>query len=384
VARGQTHIRNVVTISIVPFTPEHESAAGSFNQRMRHANAPTAFLLPKRSKPSRTGPVTAGHYLALDDQRAVRGGMLCHEYPALVRGDSERVLNISAPLSEGIVDPEYTFVGPLLIKHALRQNPRAFVVGMGSATRPLPRLLKSMGWRVTTIPFYFRLLRPARCVRHLAPLRRTPARRLMANVAAGSGIAAVAAAIAHYPTGGARRLTAGFDAEPVLDFDERTDRVWQAFAPTLSFGVERTRATLPFFYPPDPAGPRAWRITRNGGAAGWFGMLVTPMSNNPYFGGLTVATLTDCIGPPEAIRAAMVLAVREATAAGADILITNQCHRALRESCAAAGWRQGPSNFLLATSRALSENLDIDTAYVTRRDGDGLVNLVSHAERVPA
>ena len=364
-------------ISVVPYTPEHETAAAAFNERMRRAKAPTAFLLPERSKaPVHDGGVTARHYLALDENAHVRGGMLCHEYPAVVDGGAGRVLNISAPLSEGIIDPAYMFVGPLLIKNAVQQNPRAFVVGMGSMNNPLPRLLKAMGWTIAEVPFYFRLLRAARCVRHLGPLRRTQARRAVAELASRSGMATLGAMIAHRPSISARRFASGFQAEPVHRFDERADEAWTLFAPTLSFGVERTLQVLPFFYPPFDSRLKAWLVKRNGVVVGWFGMLVAPMSNNAYFGNLTVATLIDCIGTPEAIRAATFLAVQEATSAGADILITNQSHQALRESCTAAGWRPGPSNYLFATARALSATLEFDRAYVTRRDGDGLVNLV--------
>jgi hypothetical protein len=69
------------------------------------------------------------------------------------------------------------------------------------------------------------------------------------------------------------------------------------------------------------------------------------MRANAYFGDLRVATLTDSVGLPARYRAA-------------------------------AGWRRGPSNFLLATSRALNHALTPELVYAARRDGDGLVNLL--------
>src|SRR4051812_20048372 len=102
-----------MTISVAPFTPQYQPAAASFNERMRRANAPTAFLLPDRGKSTAAdGAVTTTHFVALDGDGQVRGGMLCQEYPAFVGGRTERVVNISAPLSEGIVDPAYMLVGP--------------------------------------------------------------------------------------------------------------------------------------------------------------------------------------------------------------------------------------------------------------------------------
>jgi len=365
-----------VKIRIAPFESAHEPAAVAFNDRMRRAQAPSAFLLPAHSKPPlRCGAVTVTHYVALDEVNEVRGGMICQEHPGVAGGAAECVINISAPLSEGIIDPAYTFVGPALIKHALRQAPHAFVVGMGNAANPLPRLLKAMGWTVRAVPFYFRLLRAGRCVRQLGPLRHGRLKRLAASVAAITGAAALGAAVVHRPSAGVVRAASQFAAEPLDRWSEWADASWAAFAGGLSFGVSRTTVTLPFFYPLGNGGPRAWVLTRNGRAEGWFGLLITKMAGNPYFGDLVVATLTDCVGTPDALRAGMLLAIREAEALGADVLITNQQYARIRESCVAAGWRPAPSNFLLATSRALSDRLQEPTVYITRRDGDGLVNL---------
>ena len=363
-------------LSVVPFTPEYEPAAASFNQRMRSAKAPSAFLLPTRGRAvAQHGHVSVAQYLVTDAAGEVRGGMLCQEYPGVIAGRPERIVNISAPLSEGIVDPAYTFVGPLLIKYALKQNPHAFVVGMGSSGNPLPRLLAAMGWHLLEVPFYFKLLRPARAARELGPLRSSTGRRLAAGVAASTGIAVVAAATLQRPSRSARRIAAHFDLQPVDDWNESADAVWTAFASSISVGVERTNRVLPFFYPRAASGPRAWTLSRDRHVAGWFGLLLSRMTDNAYFGNLTVATLTDMVGDPDAIVAASVLAPGQARAMGADIIITNQQHHVVRDGCLAAGWRPGPSNFLLATSRALSTNVDWRRAYVTRRDGDGLVNL---------
>jgi hypothetical protein len=114
---------------------------------------------------------------------------------------------------------------------------------------------------------------------------------------------------------------------------------------------------------------------RNGRIEGWFGLLITPMKNNPYFGNLVVATLTDCVGTADAVRAGISLAGTQARDGKADLLITNQQHRLLQEACTAAGWRNAASNFLVATSPAMKDVFRPETAYVTRRDGDGLTNL---------
>jgi hypothetical protein len=301
--------------------------------------------------------------------------MLCQEHPALAGTATEHTINLQAPLSEGIIDPAYAFVGAQLVKHVIRQTPFAFAVGMGDAARPLPRLLKALGWKVRAVPFYFRLLRPSRCARQLAPLRSSAVRRLAGGLASITGMAAVAGAIVHRPSAEIRRAGSQFDIEPVDGWTDWADVAWRAWEGSISFGVRRASDTLPFFYPSGDSGLRAWALRRHGIVEGWFALLVAQMRKNPYFGDLTVATLTDCVGTPEAVRAAVMLSVGQARSQGADVIITNQQHRWVCDSCAAAGWRQGPSNYLFATSRALTSRIDDATAYVTRRDGDGIAHL---------
>jgi hypothetical protein len=363
-------------ISVQPFSAEHEDAVVRFNERMRLASAPSAFLLPARAKQVvPNGQVTVTHYVAVDDEGEVRGGMMCMDHPAIAGGKPERAVNIQSPLSEGIIDPAFTFVAPQLIKHAIRQTRYSFVVGMGGAGNPLPRLLKAMGWTLHTAPFYFRILRASRCVRNLAPLRGTAVKRAGGAIAAMTGVAALGAALVHRTAAAAKRAASDFSVQAIDRWSSSADDVWETFHPTLSFGVVRTTGTLPFFYPFDASSPRCWWLVRNDRIEGWFGLLVTPMSNNPYFGDLVVATLTDCVGTVDAVRAGIVLAVSQARAGKADLLITNQQHRVLQDACTTAGWRSAPSNFLVATSPAMKEVFRAETAYVTRRDGDGLTNL---------
>ena len=363
-------------IAVQLFEAVHEPAVEAFNHRLREGRAPSAFLLPARAKPPvHRGSVTVTHHVAVDDGGEVRGGVMCVEHPAVVGGRVDRVVNVQAPLSEGILNPAFTLVGPQLIKHVVRECPYVFVVGMGSASNPLPRLLKALGWTLHTVPFYFRLLRAGRCVRQLAPLRRPPGRRIAGTIAAFTGMAGVAAALAHRQSGVSRRAATQFEARQVDAWTAPADEVWSVFRRQVGFSVLRTTDTLPFFYPVGTGSPGAWWLMRGGRVEGWFGLLVTAMTENPYFGNLVVATLTDCVGTPEALQAAVPIAARQASLSGADLVITNQQHRLLRESCQAAGWRSAPSNFLVATSKALTAAFDADTAYITRRDGDGLTNL---------
>jgi hypothetical protein len=365
-----------VKISIEVYSAQHEPAAAAFNQRMREANAPTDFLLGEQSAAaSACAGVTATQWVAVDGDGQVRGGVISWDHQGIVGRTEQRVINLQSPLSEGIIDPAYILVPSQIIKFFLRQTPYLYIVGMGAEDRPLPRVLKAMGWTVRPVPFYFRMIRPARCVREVGPLRNSPWKRIAGTVAAATGVASMGALVLHRPSAPARK-PAEYTAAEVTSWGDWAADVWSAFAPNIRFGVRRDPDNLSFYYPFRDDKLRVWKLQRGAVVEGWFAIAISNMSANAYFGDLRVATLTDCVGAPEAIRGGCMLAVEEARRLGADLLITNQSHRVVQEACLGAGWRRGPSNFLLATSKALTKELDPELVYVTRRDGDGLVNLL--------
>jgi hypothetical protein len=195
-------------------------------------------------------------------------------------------------------------------------------------------------------------------------------------MAAATGVASIGAAVLHRAAGPARRAAAEYAAEEITSWGHWAADVWSAFAPGVSFSALRDQETLPFYYPFDDGRLKVWQLKRGAAVEGWFAIAISTMHANAYFGNLRVATLTDCVGSPNAIRSGCMLAVKEASRLDADLLITNQAYRALQEDCRGAGWRPGPSNFLLATSKALTKEFDPECVYVSRRDGDGLINLL--------
>ena len=365
-------------ISVEVYSARHEPAASAFNRRMRQANAPTDFLLEECSALPQVRPgVTVTRWVAVDEEGHVRGGVMSWDHPGIVGAAVRRVINLQSPLSEGIIDRDYNLVGWHIVKSFLRQTPYVYAVGMGSEDRPFPRMLKAMGWTVRAVPFYFRTIRPARCVRELGPLRKSAWKRVAGTVAAATGAASIGAAVFHRATAPARQAAGQYAAEAVTSWGEWAAGVWSRFAPGVTFGVLRNPETLSFFYPLHDDSLRVWRLKRGDRVEGWFALAIAAMRDSAYFGNLRVATLTDCIGSPDAMRSGCMLAVDEARRLGADLLIANQAHQALQDACIGAGWRRGPSNFLLATSKVLTRELKPESSYVTRRDGDGLVHLLS-------
>jgi hypothetical protein len=358
-----------VAFSIVPYAPEHEPSAALFNARMRAGAAPTEFLLPERSVPIRTdGAVRSTHYVACDDAGEVRGGIIILEHPGWINRQVQTVVNIQSPLSEGIVDRRFSAVAHRLINTAMKRTPYVYAVGMGSESNALPRMLRAMGWHVRAVPFYFRMLRVRRCLAEVAAFRSTRTRRLAATGLRVSGLGWL----------GARWLQRGRGSRQVVAVDEirswtaDLDPVWGAFRERCSFAVVRDSSTLPLL---NADGVRGFRARDGDIVLGWFSLAVAQMHENKYFGNLRLAVVADVLPRPgyetELLRSASDQAVR----LGCDLVCTNLLPSSLQQAAGRSGWLAGPSNFLLATSKPMTAAMNDRTAYVSRRDGDGLTNI---------
>ena len=360
-----------MAIRIVPYEPALVPAAREFNARLRAHPSPAPFFLPELAAdpPSPSASIRVSHHLALDDSGACRGGILTQEHPAWLNGAVQTVINIQSPLSESIIDTQYAMVGPQLIRSVLKRNPLVFVIGMGAdVSNPLPRLLSVMGWKVRHMPFMFSLLRPSVCARELAPFQRTPLRRAAATVAAASGLAALGAGILQRGVSSSGRWPETTVPPP------GSRQIWSRFTESCRFAVVRDEITLPEWYPAHPQSSHLYHHEHDG----WFSLLLSPMRGHHHFGNATVATLVDCVAPAHLLPDAVATAIRQAKQAGADLLVANFTFGPLLEACRAAGMLTGPSNCLLATSKALSEGMRDEDIYVSRRDGDGLINLIAN------
>ena len=65
---------------------------------------------------------------------------------------------------------------------------------------------------------------------------------------------------------------------------------------------------------------------------------------------------------------------------GADLIVSNQSHIFWKKAFKINSFINGPSNYVFASSKILSEKLEIDQKledrmHITRGDGDGPINL---------
>lgn len=379
---GANKMLNTMDLRIELFTKQYEPAARAFNQRMRLANAPADFLLPEcapteasnRENPS---PVAKEQYIVLENE-TVRGGFILQKQEYWVQGGIRAAWNVQAPLSEGIVDRKYNFVALWFLETLQSRNPLIYSVGMGSSSRPYPRLLKALKWYLTEVPFFFRICNATRFFREIQALRTSPARRIGLDMAALSGLAAVGIHTLHaWKTKRPAREPASI--EPCPSFEGWADEIWNAAKTEYSLCGVRTQAALNCLYPKRIERLSRFHVRVSGTSVGWAVVQVSPMHDHKYFGDLRLGVVVDCMATQKFAHHVLQAAAAALEDCGVDLIVSNQSHAVWICALQASGFLSGPSNFLFGASPKLKELACLPASWersnINRGDGDGMVNL---------
>jgi hypothetical protein len=354
-----------MALQVVPYTSKSVQAVREFNLRLRNGGAQEDQEFPETPDP---GWMPDMHLYVARDDTAVRGGYILRRQLYSVSRETINADHYRLPLSEGVIDRAHAALGMRLVRDALVRQPRLYAMGMGGWDKPLPRMLKLLKWRMCEVPFHFKVVHPANFLRQIRALRTTGLRRLALDAAAWTGIGWIgmkALAVA-------RRLPA-VECDLVPRFDSWTDEIWERSREAYGLMAFRNAATLNALYPPHD--PRFLRVRT---ADGWAVLLDTRMRGHKQFGDMRVGTIVDCLAPPGSaapvIRAATSLLERR----GVDLIVSNQLHGAWSQALREAGFRMGPSNYLLALSPAFAAAagaIPEEEFHFNRGDGDGPIHL---------
>ena len=365
-----------MAVKIVPFTPQLSGAVRDFNRRLRAAGAADDLGFPEPPDPGWMPGMEL--FVAVEGAGdVVRGGYILRQQRFWFGGVAHEVAHYRLPLSEGLIDRAYAMLGLRLVRDALARQPRLYALGMGAWDKPLPQMLKRMGWRMCGVPFYFKVVHPFRFLRNLRALRTSAPRRLAMDLAAFSGAGWLGVKALGFTRRGAEDRVSwsavNRQREIVPDFADWTDEIWQRCRSAYAMLALRDAPTLERLYPASDA-----RFLRLRTPRGWAVLLDTSMSGHKQFGDMHVGTIADCLARPEDAPEVIGAAAHLLETRGVDLVISNQRHASWSSALREAGFRRGPSNFLLALSpemAACTGPAADGQFHINRGDGDGPIHL---------
>jgi hypothetical protein len=369
-----------MAIQIVPHSAERRSAVLGFNERMREGGSPWSFYadpdpdwIPKRPGQS----VWREYYLAVEDDREVRGAYALKPQHWLVNGEQHVVTDWQGPFSEGAVDPKHSTLGLRLIRDMLKKRPFLYSWGHGGDDQPVVQMLRKMNWLLHGTPFCLWVVKPARFLRLNGQLRTTPLRRFALDLLAASGLGWLAMHALH----AALRLTSGrafrARATEVPEFGPWADELWQRCKSRYSAIAVRDAASMNVLVPHAGWPPALrLRVERDSRTIGWALVMDTQMRGDRRFGDLRVGSIVDCLADPDDAGEVVHAASRFLQQRDVDIVVSNQAHPAWVRGFSQNGYAVLPNKRLFAASPALHELLQpFDRTacglHLTNMDGHG-------------
>jgi len=369
-----------MAIVIQPYRPEHEPAVAEFNQRLREAGEHANMVFFRYAEPRwlRREPDSRiyNEFFVAIDNGVVRGGYALKTQDFLFPDGSVRPISyFHHPLSEGIVNKAHGMVGTLLLRDAMTRAPLLYCLGMGGYENPLPQMLIRLGWTHCPVPFFFRILYPNRFLRQIRPLRQSPLRRLLMDLAAFTGAGWAGLKLVDYYRELTAARTRATTLNEVATFDEAADALWEQAKQTCSFTAVRDGEALRVLYPSVETHLTRIEVKRDGTPLGW--SVVGERRKDAKYGDMRVGSVVDCWTVPGEALAVVRAATATLERQGFDLILTNQSHQLWCDAFRSAGYLPGPSNFIFAASKKLAELLTPfeevrPRMHFTRADGDGL------------
>jgi hypothetical protein len=365
-----------VAVEIVPYESHHTRGVQVLNERVRSGGITSLYpASPHGLAILEPGSNPYHEMFVAVEGNDVRGGYMLKHQAFYLHGGETSIGCFQLPVSLGTVDHRYAAIGLLVLRHALKRQPLLFSLGLGGHEEAVTRMLAASRWTIQTVPFFFRVVNVRRFLRGMRYLRRSPGRRLLLDTLAATGLGSLAVRWAQ----GTRRGTAA-PCQSVDTFGAWADPIWHERKGDFALGALRDGATLSKLY--DRPGQKTLRLVLGRGAerTGWAACLATQFENHKYFGDLKVGTIVDglCLRGQE--RSLFGAAIDLLESHQVDLIVTNQSFLPYRQAIVSCGFRSGPSNFLFASSPALTERLTpaaetLARTLLNRGDGDGPVNL---------
>ena len=367
---------------VVPYTHKERAKVRLFNSRIKQSPLKAQM---RESPELRWFPKVKGstlyqeRYVVLDKHDEVRGGYMLKFQDFKICDRIVNIGDIQQPISEGIVNKKYVVIAQKVIADALKRSPFLYGLGMGGLDQPLPKLLDVLGWHLFPVPFYFKVIHPVSFFNNIEVLRKNKIRKILFSVIAYSGLGYFGIKLVQFIKSKRLPPSSDISCSEETCFSEWADTIWEESKGYFDFIAVRDAKSLSLMYPKEKQRYIILLIKKNQDYLGWALVLNTKMKGHKQFGNMKVGTIVDYLCKPCNTKNVLFCAQRWLIANGADVIVTNQNYCFAKEFFISRGYFSGPSNFIFASSKSLSEVLnvqdDVSRFHINRGDGDGPINL---------
>ena len=320
-------------------------------------------------------------FILIENKITVRAGYTLKSQWFKVNDKLLQVGYYYRPVSAGLFNKKYNICGVLLLNNAQKKNPNLFALGMGSYSEPLPQLFKSLNWKLQKVPFFFKVHRPNLFLKNIKYLKNTKLKSFLISLLLYSGLGWLFIKftfIISSLTNFRLKRKQSVIVKEIVEFGKELDLIWENSKQYYSFIAVRNSEYLKTLY--SDVKFIKLKFVVNNRVVGWSISLCTKLNNHNYFGYMKLGSIVDCLS----LKGYETTIIKETSKIlknkGADLIISNQSHIFWKKAFKINSFINGPSNYVFASSKILSEKLEIDQKledcmHITRGDGDGPINL---------
>ena len=320
-------------------------------------------------------------FILIENKIAVRAGYTLKCQWFKVNDTLLRIGYYYQPVSAGLFNKKYNICGVMLLNDAQKKYPNLFSLGMGGYSEPLPKLLKSLNWKLQKVPFFFKILNPNSFLKNIQYLKNTKLKSFFITVLLHSGlgwlsIKFIFQVLSLFNFRSKEKNSLNFKEMKAIDPD--LDLVWENSKQFNSFVAVRNHEYLKILYS-DKRFIKLKFIDDNK-IVGWSISLCTKLDNHKHFGHMRLGSIVDCLSLKGYEKSIISKTSEMLQKKGADLIVSNQSHIFWKNAFKMNSFIKGPSNFIFASSELLKDkvmkNIKLkDHMHLTRGDGEGPINL---------
>ena len=319
-------------------------------------------------------------FILTENKTTVRAGYSLKSQWFKINDTLLQIGNYYRPVSAGLFNKKYNICGVLLVNDAHKRYPNIFSLGMGGASEALPKLLKGLNWNLQKIPFFFKVCRPLPFLKNIRYLKGTKLKSFIIMLMANSGLGWLCIKFFFLIVS---LFYIRLKKKPYIvvkeieTFDQDLDFVWEKTKQYSSFIAVRNCKYLKALY----SDKRFIKLKffDDNEVVGWSICLCTNLHDHKQFGHMRLGSIIDCLSLKNYERSIIDKSSEILKKKGVDLIVSNQSHIFWKDALKTNSFINGPSNFIFASSKELSDklvnNIKLDDMHITRGDGDGHINL---------